>query len=534
MRARTVGLILRKEILDMVRDRKALFFMILLPMLAMPLLMVGITRLGTTQAKKTRETRLLVQTSREERDRFLEVLRAQLHEEDWEHAFHLMGQEVSDLISEMAQDLEMTPGTLILGILEDSRVQDHPRFQELQERLGASVLKLPGKADEAADRESGSPSDGMPTDLTKTPMAKRLLRLSRLLPPLTTIDYVTAEQVAELEATKASVSEEHLPQELTRNSTFLAAAKDITSRKIHAYLQVPEDFGASAVDGSDSIQLEILYDSTIPLSKEAHRRLSNAVKSLSEELLQARLTHRGLPSDFSQPVRLESANVAPPKKQALQLLAGVLPYFIILMCFFGGFYPAIDVGAGEKERYTLESLLVTPALRSEVAFGKFGVIFLASLIASVCATGSLAYTFKSGLAPDEFRKVLDVNVDLATTLLCLVLIVPTAATFASVLLTLSIYAKSFKEAQAMISPVQFVVIVPAVISMIPDIELNYQLALVPILNIALGLREILGGGGTLPPMGQIVTIFVSTALLAVAAIYFCARRFDQEKVMFRS
>ena len=61
-----------------------------------------------------------------------------------------------------------------------------------------------------------------------------------------------------------------------------------------------------------------------------------------------------------------------------------------------------------------------------------------------------------------------------------------------------------------------------------------QLALVPVLNIALALREVLGGGGVLPPAGQILTIFASTAILATLALAFCARFFDKEKVLFRS
>jgi sodium transport system permease protein len=204
------------------------------------------------------------------------------------------------------------------------------------------------------------------------------------------------------------------------------------------------------------------------------------------------------------------------------------------MCFLGGNFPAIDLGAGEKERLTLETLLVTPARRSEIATAKFLVVFLCAMTASVCATASLAYTFQSGLASPQLAGLLKLDVRPATIALAMALVVPLAAVFAAILLSLSIYAKSFKEAQSYMAPVQMLIIVPAAISMIPTIQLDRITAWIPVVNVTLGLREVLTLGGKAPPWSELSIIVGSSLAIALLSLRFCARRFSREQVLFRS
>ena len=533
MNLKTILLIFRKEILDILRDRKALFFMILLPMLAMPLLMVGILRLGTSQAVKTRSMRLTVQTTVAEKERFVGLLRDQLQQLDG--AFQLFlaraEPEMAELVRTVTGDLGISVMELLVGLGLDNGMLRHERLEELKQQLPDGLMDMRRAL---RNQEDSTETNGQNAAESMTAeQSDMLMELLDLATPLTSLEFLTAAEVQAIATDKQPSPTDDLVPWVQESPAAIDAARSITSRRAHAYLIVPESLGMSLSDSEDSAELTILYDSTIPLSEEAERRLRAASNRLEQRILHQRLDSHDLARSFTNPISIRSTNVAPPKKQALQIVASFLPYMIILMCFFGGFYPAIDLGAGEKERNTLESLLVTPASRLEIASGKFAVVFVASVVASVCATASLAATFQSNLAPPEFRSNINIHIDTQTAALCLLLIVPTAATFASVLLAMSIYAKTFKEAQAFMAPVQFLVIVPAVISFIPDIELNYRLAWVPILNVALGLREILGGGGVLPPIGQIITIFGSSLLVATIAVLFCARWFSQEKVLFR-
>lgn len=187
-----------------------------------------------------------------------------------------------------------------------------------------------------------------------------------------------------------------------------------------------------------------------------------------------------------------------------------------------------------KERLTLETLLVTPVRRTEIATAKFLVVFLCALTAAVCATASLAYTFQSGLASPQLAAGLKLDVRPATVALALALVVPLAAVFAAILLSISIYAKSFKEASSYMAPVQMLIIVPAALSMIPTIQLDRVTAWIPVVNVTLGLREVLTLGGKAPPWTELAIIVSSSLVLAFLSLAFCARRFTREDVLFRS
>jgi sodium transport system permease protein len=113
----------------------------------------------------------------------------------------------------------------------------------------------------------------------------------------------------------------------------------------------------------------------------------------------------------------------------------------------------------------------------------------------------------------------------------LAMVTPVAVLFSAGLLTVSLFAKSFKEAQSYVTPLMLVVFMPAIAGMLPGVELNYRLAMVPILNISLVSKEMLSG---VWHWGYIGMIFCSTALYAAAALALAVRMFRREDVIFRA
>src|SRR3954467_9936143 len=101
------------------------------------------------------------------------------------------------------------------------------------------------------------------------------------------------------------------------------------------------------------------------------------------------LAARSLPATLIRPFEVTRENVAPPEKVGGNLFGGIVPYFIIILCFTGAMYPAIDLTAGEKERGTLETLLCSPASRLEIVLGKFLVVLLGSLSAMAMSLSSM-------------------------------------------------------------------------------------------------------------------------------------------------
>jgi sodium transport system permease protein len=537
MHWKTVGIIFRKEFLDILRDRKTLLFMIALPTLVMPGLMSVITRLAIRGQQQARRAPLIVQCEQEERDRFLALLTRSAHRHDalLDQVLLLFGPEARGELESLGRELGMPARDVLLGLNADPRVRNHARAAEVRSALATAQQNAEAKLRGGGDAPVPEEVKGLGASDWNDPRLHAARALQDLLSPLATLDYKTAAEVAAMPAgARAPAPDADLPLSVRLDPARRAAADAITSQRIHARLRVPAGLDEKMVDRDDSLAIEVEWDSTWPLSDEAHRRLAAAVGESGQALRDARLAKADLPASFVAPLEVNEQNVAPKEKEALNLIGGILPYILILMCFLGGNFPAIDLGAGEKERLTLETLLVTPARRSEIATAKFLVVFLCAMTAAVCATASLAYTFQSGLASPQLAGILKLDVRPATVGLVVALVVPLAGVFAAILLSLSIYAKSFKEAQSYMAPVQFLIIVPAALSMIPTMQLDRVTAWIPVVNVTLGLREVLTLGGKAPPWTELAIIVGSSLLIALLALRWCARRFSRESVLFRS
>ena len=109
--------------------------------------------------------------------------------------------------------------------------------------------------------------------------------------------------------------------------------------------------------------------------------------------------------------------------------------------------------------------------------------------------------------------------------------IPIALLFAALLLILSIYAKSFKEAQSIISPLNIIIIFPLLIgSFVPGIHLDITTAVIPIINISLACKEAIAGTSKFLPM---ILVYLSSLFYALLGIYACSKWFQREDIIFR-
>jgi sodium transport system permease protein len=195
-------------------------------------------------------------------------------------------------------------------------------------------------------------------------------------------------------------------------------------------------------------------------------------------------------------------------------------------------YPAIDLGAGEKERGTLETILSSPASRLDIVLGKFLVVMLAAVLTAFIALAGMAIGIQRiPEIPPEILVIINEVLSPKTIGLIMTLVLPVAAFFSAVLLGLSIYAKSFKEAQSIMAPLNIVIIFPAVIGTLPGIELNTITALIPVLNVSLASKDIIAG--VMDPF-LMTEVYVSLFGLAGLAIFWCVKWFNRESTIFRS
>jgi len=263
----------------------------------------------------------------------------------------------------------------------------------------------------------------------------------------------------------------------------------------------------------------------------AKKRITNSLKEYNQELLTVRLQALSLDHSFVEPLKIDEKDLATQQEKIGETIGGLLPYFFIIFCFLGAMYPAIDLGAGEKERATIETLLTSPASRMQIVLGKFFVITCTGIISALISILALYLALQQakGLPEGALQGILRI-VEFKSIGLLFSLLVPVCVFFAAALLSISIFARSFKEAQSIMTPMNILVIIPVFIGLFPGIKLNTTTALVPVLNVSLATKEIISG--TIKT-GLLVEVYLSLFVLAVLSLVFCAQWFKREEVIFR-
>ena len=308
----------------------------------------------------------------------------------------------------------------------------------------------------------------------------------------------------------------------------------IREDRIDFGLVIPEKTAAQ-LSGQEQASIELHFDNA-SMGSKVEDRVQDLVEKFNDGLTAARLAKLGVPSGQKQksllePVRLRKQGTGKIREVIGDRIGGMVPYFFIAFCFMGVVYPAIHLGAGEKERGTLETLLLAPIPRHQVVLGKFLAVFCGGIIAVLLNLASLGtwLAIKAG----ELRGIIGTligSIDLLDLVLLALMLIPVAAMFAALLLSISIFARNSAEASTLISPFGIVLIVPAALAMLPGVELNWFWALVPVTNVSLAMKELLKGT---MDYTMLLAIFASSTLIAGGLLFFCAKWFNRESVLFR-
>ena len=303
----------------------------------------------------------------------------------------------------------------------------------------------------------------------------------------------------------------------------------VKSDSLDAFLVFDEGFDRRI---SDLLPGGIAFYFKATEEKEIEKdRVLKMLEAYENTLRAERFRNLRLDVSIIETVKVDEQNLATTKERLAEVIGGFLPYLFIIFCFMGSMYPAIDLAAGEKERGTLETLLTSPVGRFQILMGKFGVVVLTGIGSAAVSMLGLYIGIRQvrEIPPELLQTILSI-LEVKSIVLLLSLLFPLTIFFAAILLSLSIFAKSFKEAQSMISPMMIVVIVPAFIGLMPGMKLTATTALVPILNVSLATKAIIAG--TVVP-GLLVVVYLSLVVYAGLAIVGCAKIFGRESAIFR-
>ncbi len=227
----------------------------------------------------------------------------------------------------------------------------------------------------------------------------------------------------------------------------------------------------------------------------------------------------------ADPVHIRARGLPDETVKRSHLLPVLVPLVLILMTMTGAVYPAIDLTAGERERGTLEVLVAAPIPRVHLLLAKYVAVLTVAVLTALVNLGMMFLTLSvTGVGASIFGDALGP----AALVQVLGLLLLFAAFFSAVLLALTSFARTFKEAQAYLIPLMLFCLLPGVAALLPELDLNGPLAVVPLLNIVLLSRDLLAGTASPAAAGVVV---LATATYAVAAVALAARIFGTEAVL---
>lgn len=249
-----------------------------------------------------------------------------------------------------------------------------------------------------------------------------------------------------------------------------------------------------------------------------------AVKSILDDL--------AVPEASRNPVVVERRPIEKKAAGAGAAIAGFLPYLIVIWAFYGAFGVATETVAGEKEKQTLETLLITPTSRTEIAMGKFFSLACVSLVSCAVSVVSIFVLAKVMRADALFQQ--GFRMEPLAIFAMFAVIVPLSGMFAGLLLALSAFAKNVRECQTYLTLLSFLVLTPAVFSQFigfTDFANARWISFIPVLNAAMCLRSALLG--KFDGLAILLTVLVSL-ILAGVSVWLAVRLFKREGILSRT
>jgi len=317
---------------------------------------------------------------------------------------------------------------------------------------------------------------------------------------------------------------------LERQGVVIEPAPDdpegaVREEESEVVLRIPDDFAEAWNEGRPA-PVEIIADRSLRYSGTTIARVNRYLSTYNQQIGNLRLQLRGVHPDIRRPVDSQIVDLSTPTSRGGQILA-FLPYFILITVFMGSMHMAIDTTAGERERKSLEPLLINPLPRWQIMAGKLGATTFFAL--ATLALGLIAFVYAMGFLPTASMGI-QLNLDFAVAAKAFLIVAPAALLAAALLTILASFAKSFREAQSYMGLVIILPMVPSLWLLINPAKAEFWMSMVPLLNQNILILELVRGESI--PLSWFGTTIGSTLVLALLLAAVAGSLYNRPKLIF--
>jgi sodium transport system permease protein len=299
----------------------------------------------------------------------------------------------------------------------------------------------------------------------------------------------------------------------------------VQSQEVPVIVRIPEAFPDEWTSGKPAI-VELIADPSRRESEIPMLRVESLLTAYGQQIGALRLQLRGVTPALASPLLVKDVDLSTPKSRAMLAMI-FLPYMLMITAFTGGMHLAIDSTAGEKERKSLEPLLVNPVPRWQIMTGKM----LATLTFAFLSLTLTLLSFKIALPymPTGAMEI-DLRLTWRTVALILLAVGPVAVLAASLLTLLATFAKSLREAQSYMGLVVLIPMIPSILFMANPVKAEAWMMTIPLFSQNLLISEFVRGETV--PLVWLAMSFGGTLLLGLLLAAIAASLFNRPRVVF--
>lgn len=246
--------------------------------------------------------------------------------------------------------------------------------------------------------------------------------------------------------------------------------------------------------GETNFRARIAYDESRDKSAQARANMEQKLAAYRQRYLQIAAAKLGVTREEFQTLWIELENVSTGRQMGQFVLGMLLPIMLMVMLALGGFYPAVDATAGERENSTWETMMTVGTSRTNIVLAKYLYVATMSAMAAMLNVTAMVFSMRTVLAPLGGRiGSISFNLPLRSIPVIAIGVVLMALFIAAGMMTLAAFARNFKEGQSMVSPFYLIIILPVMFLQTPGLEFTYRLAMIPVVNVTMMFREAIMG-----------------------------------------